>query len=79
MGRLLQMNVDTLVILAAGLAAVIAVGIYVIGKVRGEAAQQELGASELMSKFRELHSRGDLSDEEFRTIKTNLAAELQEE
>ena len=41
--------------------------------------QQEPTASELMSKFRELHSRGELSDAEFRTIKTTLAARLQEE
>lgn len=60
-------------------AIVIAVGIYVLGKIRGEAAQQEPTASELLSKFRELHSRGGLSDEEFRTIKTNLAARLQQE
>ena len=28
---------------------------------------------------RELHSQGELSDEEFRTIKTNLATQLQDE
>src|SRR5690606_13404367 len=33
--------------------------------------------SELLTKFRELHSRGTLSDEEYRTIKTKLASELQ--
>lgn len=33
--------------------------------------------SELLTKFRELHSRGTLSDEEYRTIKTKLASEMQ--
>jgi len=56
-----------------------AVAAYVIGKIRAEPAQQEPSASELMSKFRDLHSKGQLSDAEFRTIKTTLAARLQEE
>ena len=33
--------------------------------------------SELLSKFREMHSRGTLSDAEYRTIKTKLAAQIQ--
>ena len=39
--------------------------------------QQE--ASRLLSKYRELHARGGLSDDEYRTIKTKLAAQLQAE
>lgn len=64
--------------LAAG-AMLVAVGVYVVGKIRPDPAQQELSANELMSKFRELHSKGVLSDAEFRTIKTTLAVRLQEE
>ena len=60
-------------------AILIAVLAYIAWKIRAESTQQEPGASELMSKFRELHSRGELSDAEFRTIKTTLAARLQEE
>ncbi len=59
--------------------ALVAVAAYVIGKLRGASAQQERSASELLSKFGELHRRGDLSDEEYRTIKTALASRLQEE
>jgi len=63
--------------------AVFAVGVpvlvYILKKIRTEPAQQELSASELMAKFREQHSKGHLSDTEFRTIKTTLAARLQEE
>ena len=61
------------------LATVVAVAIYVIGRIRAAPAQQEPWASELISKFRELHSKGELSDAEFREIKTNLAARLQDE
>ena len=79
MQRLLDAGADELVIWIAVLAALLAVAIYVIGKVRGAPVQHEPKASELMSKFRESHSRGELSDEEFRTIKTTLGRQLREE
>jgi uncharacterized membrane protein len=71
--------VTNLVVWIAVLAVMIAVAVYVIGKIRAESVQKVHTASELMSKCREMHSRGGLSDEEFRTIKTRLAARLQEE
>jgi uncharacterized membrane protein len=68
------------IVLWATLGAVaIAVAVYILGKIRSEAVQQEPGPNELMSKFRELHAKGELSDEEFRTIKTTLAARFQDE
>ena len=79
MDRLLEAGAEFLVLWAAILASLVAVAIYVIKKVRDKAVQKEPTASELLSKFRELHSRGGLSDAEFRTIKTTLAAQLQEE
>ena len=60
-------------------AIAIAVGAYVIAKLRPKPAQQEPESSELLSKFRDLHSRGELTDAEFRTIKTTLGARLQDE
>ncbi len=77
--RLVDAGADRLVIWIALLAALVALAIYVIDKVRAAPAQQEPTASELLSKFRDLHSRGELSDVEFRTIKTTLAEKLQEE
>ena len=79
MERLWQAPVEQAVLWLAVLASLIAVVVCVIGKLRAEAAQQEPTASELISKFRELHSKGELSDAEFRTIKTTLAEQLQEE
>ncbi|MGA2032885.1 MAG: hypothetical protein ABSG68_11545 [Thermoguttaceae bacterium] len=61
-----------LVVLVAG-------GAYAIGKIRAKTVQQEPNASELLSKFRELHSQGVLSDAEFRTIKTTLTVRLRKE
>jgi len=70
---------EKLILWGALLAVLVATLAYVIAKLRAEPAQQEPTASEMLSKFRELHSRGELSDEEFRTIKTTLAAQFQEE
>jgi len=61
------------------LAAFAAVAVYFVRKVRSDKEGGEPSASELMSKFRELHSRGVVSDAEFRTIKTSLATRLREE
>ena len=77
--RLLDAGAEQLVIWIALLAIGLAVVFYVIDKVRTTPAQHEPKASELISKFRDLHSRGELSDEEFRTIRTTLAAQLQDE
>jgi uncharacterized protein HemX len=72
-------NVGNLVFGFAVLAVLVAVGVYLVGKIRNEAVQKEPPASELLTKFREMHSRGVLSDEEFRTIKTTLKDRLQSE
>jgi len=79
MERLLEAQPEELVLWIAVCAILTAVAVYVIGKIRAKPVQQEPTASELMSKFRELHSRGELSDTEFRTIKTTLTAQLQNE
>lgn len=79
MDRLLETVTPDLIIWIAVLAVLVVVAVYVVKKFRTETLQREPPASELLSKFREMHSRGELSDEEFRTIKTALSAQLQEE
>lgn len=79
MQQLFEAEAEELVLWIAGLAVLLAVAIYVIDRVRGTPAQHEPTASELMAKCRESHSRGELSDEEFRTIKTKLGSQLQAE
>ena len=46
---------------------------------RGSASGAQPRPSELLTKFRELHGRGSLSDDEYRTIKTTLARQLEAE
>lgn len=67
------------VIWLAVCAALVAVGIYVVLKVRQTLSESEAKTHDLLSNFRELHSEGELSDEEYRTIKATLAARLQRE
>jgi ABC-type spermidine/putrescine transport system permease subunit I len=77
--RFLELQPEQLVISLALLAVMIAVAAYVISKIRAKAIQREPHVSELLSKFREMHSQGVLTDVEFRTIKTALIAQLQKE
>ena len=54
-------------------------GLYLIVKVRSSLRDETSGSHELINNFRELHDQGELSDEEYRTIKTMLATRLQQE
>jgi hypothetical protein len=64
--------------LVAVLAMLVAVGIYIVGKIRGQLRESDVNPGDFLTNFRELHSRGELSDEEYRTIKAKLAPRLRE-
>ena len=68
-----------LFVYATGLVMLLAIGYYVVAKVRESFSESGPGASDLMSSFRESYSQGELSDEEYRTIKATLAARLRQE
>jgi uncharacterized membrane protein len=70
--------VKALLLLACVL-ALSAAAIYVARSFRGSAGQSDPQASDMLTKFRELHAKGVLSAEEYRTIRTKLARQLQEE
>ena len=59
--------------------ALSALVILVLRRWRGGSYDAQPSASELLTKFRELHARGGLSDDEYRTIKTKLATQLDSE
>lgn len=59
--------------------ALAGVGFWLMNKLRDGSAEDTPETGELLTKFRELHARGGLSDEEYRTIRTQLATELRAE
>ena len=79
MDRFWQSEPERAVLWIALIAVVGVVACYLITNIRPKTVQKEPKASQWLSKFRESHSRGELTDEEFRTIKTTLATQLQDE
>ena len=59
--------------------ALSALAMMAVRRWRGSASGAQPKPSELLTKFRELHGRGTLSDDEYRTIKTTLARQLEAE
>jgi uncharacterized membrane protein len=56
-----------------------AIGLAIARRFRDRSDSDGSDRQDLMTEFRDLHAKGGLSDEEYRTIKTKLAAELREE
>ena len=79
MTEFLSSPLASVIMLVALTASLVAIGIYVIGRVRAGIRSKEPPANEWFTKFKELHAKGELSDEEYRTIKSMLAERLQEE
>jgi len=79
MAEFLQQPLVQIVLWLAALAALLAVGVYLVGRVRGMMLKSHTTSSDLMTDFREIYSQGDLSDEEYRRIKGTLAERLQSE
>jgi hypothetical protein len=61
----------------AAIFALLALAVAVVRKWRGGSADDQPSSSELLTKFRDLHVRGTLSEDEYRTIKTKLATQLE--
>jgi uncharacterized membrane protein len=61
------------------LAVVLVLGYYIVQKFRDGTGEDRLTANELMTNFREMNREGDITDEEFRTIKTVLREPLKSE
>jgi uncharacterized membrane protein len=61
----------------ASILILFALGIVFVRRWRGDAAEDQQDTSQMLTKFRELHLRGGLSDDEYRTIKTKLATQIE--
>jgi hypothetical protein len=77
-----QASAQTLIqlLLATGiLIGLVMIGVLVVQKFRGGAADKGTSANELLANFQEMQSRGDISDADYRKVKSVLRAELQSE
>ncbi len=63
----------------AAIFALLALTFMLMRRYRDRAAKDRLVAGEMLTKFREVHAKGGLSDDEYRTIKTKLAVQLEVE
>jgi hypothetical protein len=63
----------------AAIFALSALAFVLLRRWRGSAYEAQPGPNEMLTKFRELHGRGTLSDDEYRTIKTKLARQVDAE
>ncbi len=72
-------SIEGLVAGLAGVAILLVMALYLIAQVRANSTKQEPSASDLLTKFRQMHSQGVLTDAEFRSIKTTLAPQVKAE
>lgn len=79
MAEFLSSPLASVVLLFALTGTLIAVGIYVVSKVRAGINEREPDASEYLTEFRELYDRGELDEQEYKTIKATLTTRLQHE
>jgi hypothetical protein len=63
----------------AVIAALLAGVAYIMRRLRDSGGEDAGRSGDLMTSFREIHEAGQLSDEEFRSIKSRLAERMQDE
>lgn len=68
-----------LIIWLTALAVLTVIGVFVVQKFRGQTGKDQLDANQLLTNFRDLHDEGDISEKEFRNIRTVLGDKLQQQ
>ncbi len=79
MAEFLSSPLASVVFLFALTGVLIAIGIFIISKVRAGIHERDPDASEHLTEFRELYARGELDEAEYKTIKATLTTRLQKE
>ena len=77
-----QASAQTLIQLLLGtglLIGLVIIGVLVVQRFRGGAADRGFSSGELLANFQEMRGRGDISDADYRKIKSVLRAELHSE
>lgn len=61
------------------LLGLVVVCMVVVQRFRGSAAEKDSAGGQVLANFQEMHSRGDISDADYRKIKSVLGAQLHSE
>jgi hypothetical protein len=61
------------------LLVLLVVAYYIVRRFRDRAREDQPTSNELLTNFREMHHEGDISDAEFRVIKSVLGGKLRQE
>lgn len=77
MADFLRTSTAQAVIWTAVLVLIVVLAYFALVKLRDQSLNDREQPSDLLSNFREMHQKGEISDDEFRNIKTRLAAKLQ--
>ncbi len=67
------------VLSVAMLMVLLMVGYYMVRKFRDRTTEDEQTPNEMLTNFREMHQQGDISEKEFRDIKSVLGPQVQDE
>ena len=79
MVEFLQSTPAQLVIGLTALAVLTVTGAFIVQKFRDRNDNDRLDANQLLTNFRDLHDEGDISETEFRNIRTVLGDQLSQE
>jgi hypothetical protein len=76
---ILRDNLPQVMLWVAVGVVLLALGVFIIRRFPKSGEHDKLATSDMMDAFRDLHARGQLSDDEYRSIKTKLASRLKDE
>jgi uncharacterized membrane protein len=79
MPEFLQTTTAQVIISLAVLAVFVVVGVYVVLRFRDFSDRDEQSAHDTYTNFREMHDEGDISEAEFRKLKTVLGKQMEDE
>ena len=71
--------VAQVVLWVVALLVLMAIAYYALGRYRDRIGEDEQGPNEWLHNFREMHAGGDISDGEFRKVRTALDENVQNE
>lgn len=79
MTEFLTTSAARVVLSLTALAILVAIGYYIVRKVRDSIDEEDPTANDWLSEFRQLHQSGKMSEFEFRRVKKTLGEQLRQE